>query len=264
MKTGVYRLGTDKIAKRIQHPFYTRQGINPLDYGVSFNGITVLADNSYIVTRSGVGSDPNGQIPFDALLLFNNRDVFMTPISITGDGGESYNSFFKLPYSIASVPPTGYSIYDKESYDFLVSTLSPTEDTILRVRYITVGTSDFGTSYGVKSLPNSKNPPLSRGALYQAGRFKRPYGLAFATDATKFMFVTDQDSLYQFSFDGNEGVTLPGQTPTRYNKVTFGGTGTGTYQFNGIRGVGYANRIVYIADKGNGRICRYKLSSDFQ
>lgn len=46
--------------------------------------------------------------------------------------------------------------------------------------------------------------------------------------------------------------------------VSFGKLGNGPKEFNTPSGVAYFDRIVYVADKGNNRIVRYKLTSDFE
>ena len=265
MKTGVYRLGADKIVKKIQHPFYTnRRNVAQLDYGVTFRGISVLPDNRYVLTRSGVGVDPITQVPYDGVLLFDNHDRFSTTISITGDGGQSYSNFFKLPTAIATIPARSLFIPNNDAQDFLVTTLNAVEDTVLRVRYISVSSSpDAGTTYSVKQLASTRDQGYP-GVIYEPGRFSRPMGLCVASDETGFIFVSDRDTLYQFTGTGVEGVVLRAQSSGAYNKVSFGGTGNGVYNFNKIRGIAYSNKVVYVADMGNKRICRYKLSSDFQ
>lgn len=266
MKTGEYRLGEDKIVKRIQQPFYVRSSINSgVDFGVSFNGIAALPDNRYYVTRSGAGSDPLTRTPNDAILLFDNHDKFVTTLPITGDGGENYTDFFKAPTAIATKPAVSLFIPNTDPQDFLVSTLNTGEDTVLRVRYVTANITAEGNSYTIKPLVAVKVDGISQGAIYQPGRFFRPRGLCIAGDETGYLFVADKDSLLQFSPEGVEGVQLRASAnSSKYNKVSFGGTGTDLYHFNGVGGIGYMNKIVYIADKGNKRVCRYKLSSDFQ
>ena len=48
--------------------------------------------------------------------------------------------------------------------------------------------------------------------------------------------------------------------------VSFGGTGSGPTQFRNPHGVAYyeADKILLVADTGNNRILRFKLSTDFQ
>jgi hypothetical protein len=81
------------------------------------------------------------------------------------------------------------------------------------------------------------------------------------------IFVADsqKDSVFQFMLNGTEGVPPPpGATGTQNIPVSFGGTGTGPMQFRNPRAVAWLNRTLYVADSGNGRISRFKLSTDFR
>ena len=73
-----------------------------------------------------------------------------------------------------------------------------------------------------------------------------------AVDDNNNVYVIDsaRDSLYKFN---NLGAL---------RSESFGGTGSGENQFSNPFGVAVFNRVVYIADTGNGRIVRYKLSTD--
>jgi len=267
LKNAVYGLSQAVIKKKITHPFYFASSVSasPRATEVSFNGITILPDNRYLVTRSGPGADLLTGNPDDAVLLFSPTDQFISPISLTGDGGGSISDFFKTPFAIASVPPRSLIISPTDVSDFLVSTLG-SSDSVLRVRYVSVDVSPEGVNYNVRQLAASGDT-LARGFIYQAGRFKAPQGLAIAGDETGFLFVSDTrtDSVYQFTADGLEGVQLrASQVNRRYNKVSFGGQGSGPYQFQDPQGLAYRNRILYVADKGNNRVCRYKLTTDFE
>jgi hypothetical protein len=46
--------------------------------------------------------------------------------------------------------------------------------------------------------------------------------------------------------------------------ASFGGEGAGPFQFVDPSGVCYFRRTVFVADKGNGRIIRYQLSTDLE
>jgi len=86
-------------------------------------------------------------------------------------------------------------------------------------------------------------------------------------DGTNFIFVLDQqkDSLYQFTVTGLEGVKPPvGSATSKYQMASFGGRGDGLTQFNAPSSVAYKNRILWVCDTGNGRILRFKLTTDFQ
>lgn len=254
VKLGRYGLGEDKIVRRIQQPFLLgRTAVTTLDTAADFNGIAVLSDNQYYVTRSGEGADPISQVPYSSVLLFDNRDRFKTTLSVAGEGGAVYSDFFRNPGAIATLPPRSLVIPNADPLDFLISTFDQSE--VLPVRYISVSQGDAGFSYNVKLMAPD---------LYAPGRFVRPQGLTFATDATGFIFLTDKDSLFQFDAQGSEGIQLRTSQGLQLRKVSFGGTGNGPFQFNRARGVAYLNQIVYVADAGNRRVCRFKLSSDFR
>jgi hypothetical protein len=88
-----------------------------------------------------------------------------------------------------------------------------------------------------------------------------------AGDQSRFIFVTDadRDSVYQFTSVGVEGVPPPAaSSAVRYTKASFGGTGPGPLQFNEPRGVAYFNKILYVCDSKNGRVSRFKLTTDFE
>jgi hypothetical protein len=87
-----------------------------------------------------------------------------------------------------------------------------------------------------------------------------------AGDNTRYIWVVDaeKDSVYQFTSNGLEGVPPPPASgERRYAVTSFGGHGSGVGQFNEPRAAAYYKKILYIADAGNGRIVRYKLTLDF-
>lgn len=79
--------------------------------------------------------------------------------------------------------------------------------------------------------------------------------------------MTDRgkDSLFVFTSGGVEGVQPPaGIRSTIPIRVSFGGTGDGAMQFDRPEGVAYFQRLVYVADRGNNRISRFRLNTDFE
>ena len=266
LKNAAYGLGTAVIKKKVTHPFYFSQNlsVNANPEAIRFTSIAVLPDNRYYVVRTGPDKDLLTGTPDDAVLLFDAADRFITTIDVAGDGGASFNDFFKKPFAISTYPPVGSVISATEVADFVVANIDAVQDIVLKVKVIQANAGEEGISYSVKPLPTSGIAGAA-GYLYGANRFLSPKGLAIASDETKYIFVTDRDSLYQFSPDGVEGVRLRASNINKgYNKVSFGGRGSGPYQFNTPRGIAYANRIVYVADAGNGRIVRYKLTTDFE
>jgi hypothetical protein len=103
--------------------------------------------------------------------------------------------------------------------------------------------------------------------LYKPYRFSRPTDVYIAGDQTGYIFVVDgnKDSLFQFTSRGYEGVNPPanyGSTKQIY--ASFGGKGQGLFNFDEPSGVCYFKRMVFVADKNNNRICRFKLSTDLE
>ncbi|MBL4710361.1 MAG: hypothetical protein JKY48_18175, partial [Flavobacteriales bacterium] len=65
--------------------------------------------------------------------------------------------------------------------------------------------------------------------------------------------------------NGLEGVEPPPASgQTKYIKTSFGGKGIGASQFNNPSSVAYRNEIVYVADTDNGRVLRFKLTTDIE
>jgi hypothetical protein len=131
---------------------------------------------------------------------------------------------------------------------------------------------ELGTQYAESpqylSFDNSKADRF----LYQSYRFKKPEDCYIAPDNLGYMFVVDSetDSLYVFTPQGYEGVNPPANSGlTKQVIVSFGGTASdgtnsGPFSFNDPSGVCYNRRTIYVADKKNNRICRYRLSTDLE
>ena len=95
----------------------------------------------------------------------------------------------------------------------------------------------------------------------------KPQHVACPFSKTAQLCVVDEskDSLFQFTSSGLEGVRPPPASgETKFVKTSFGGTGIGPTEFNKPSAVAYKDRIVYVADAGNGRILRFKLTLDIR
>jgi hypothetical protein len=127
--------------------------------------------------------------------------------------------------------------------------------------------AESGVSFGENAALAVFDPTKADRFLYEPNRFIDPADVYVAPDFTGYIFVVDRgtDSLYQFTRKGYEGVNPPpGSTSTKQVIASFGGQGDGPFQFNDPSGVAYLRRVVYVADKGNGRINRYILSTDLE
>lgn len=261
-----YGLDHAKIINKIVHPFYFKNSYSASDKTAEFNRIGIIGDNqdpsrnnSYYVTRSGTST--NILHPDDAVLHFDNQDNFLGAVPVSTSSGV-FNNYFEEPFGITTLtqPP---QLSATSSSDFLYTSRDP--NNALKVQYISFVESEFGAEYQPKILA-SQDTSKASGFINSPDKFEDPVGITIAGDASRYIFVVDKakDSLYQFTFDGYEGVLPPAASGiTKYQKASFGGKGTGLTQFDQPMAVAYFHKIVYVADAGNGRILRFKLTLDF-
>lgn len=252
-----------RVVDTIIHPFYFKTTFSASDAQVKLHKITVLEDNKFYVTRSGV--DNNIQKfggPDDAVLLFDSDGTYLTPVSVNTPSG-LFRNYFKKPIGISSfVQPPQISAAGPDHFVYT----SISENTTIKVQIIDYLETDFGASYEPRILFES-DATVSDGNLTEPDKFAEPVATLVTGDGTNFIFVVDRskDSFYQFTVTGLEGVKPPtGAASTKYQLASFGGTGTGLSQFSKPSAVAYKNRIVWICDTGNSRILRFKLTTDFQ
>ncbi len=260
--SGGYGLNNGEIIRKTLHPFYYKSTFAPgTDDMVSLNGIGLKADNSYFITRSGNATSPVFG-PDNAVVRFSNEDDFISTVSVNTSLG-ILNDYFETPVGITTKVQPPQSPFVSIEQDFIYTSMSTTAQ--LKVQYINVIASDGGTDYSVEQLPTG-DTTKAEGFLYTPGRFAAPVDVAYSGDGTNYIFVVDRekDSLYQFTNTGLEGVKAPaGSTDTKNIRVSFGGRGVGLSQFNQPSAVAYYNQIVYVADAGNRRVLRFKLTTDF-
>lgn len=258
-----YGLNGAEVTSEMVHPFYYTANFSITDADVRFENVAVLADNSYYATRTGPDLNPNKLGgPDDAVLLFNAQDNFVTPISVSTSGG-FFRDFFKKPTGISSFvqPP---QITAANNRNFVYSSLS--DDNVLKVQVIDFIETEFGSSYEPRILITGDTAE-AESFLATPFRFEQPVDVSLSGDGTNFIFVADamKDSVYLFTFSGLEGVQPPpGSTEKKYINVSFGGRGQGLMKFHEPSAVAYQRNILYVADRKNGRICRYKLTTDFR
>ena len=260
-----YGLNRAKITNEIVHPFYFKNTFSSSDLIVKFQDIAIIGESEYYVSRTGNSNNIN-QFggPDNAVLLFDAADKYITPISVTTRGGV-FKDFFKRPFGMTSVaqPP---QISAGMGRNFVFTSMDQSADNLYKVRSISYNETDFGVEYN----PNDiiiVDTNLADGSIFDPGKFDEPVDVTLSGDGTGYIFVVDQakDSLYQFTLNGLEGIKPPpGTGLTKYVKVSFGGTGIELTQFNNPRAVAYLDQIVYVADAGNGRVLRFKLTSDFE
>ena len=259
-----YGLNNASITNEIIHPFYFKNTFSASDLVVKFQDIAIVGESDYYVSRTGNSNNAN-QFggPDNAVLLFNNTDTYVTPVSVTTRGGV-FRDFFKTPYGMASYaqPP---QISASMSRNFVFTSMDQSADNLYKVRVMNYNETDYGLEYNPDDIV-PLDVELAEGSIHDAGKFTDPVDVTLSGDGTGYVFVVDQakDSLYQFTSNGLEGIKPPpGSGLKKYVKVSFGGTGIELTQFKNPRAVAYLNEIVYVADSGNGRVLRFKLTSDF-
>lgn len=243
---------------------------------VQITGITVLADNNVYLTRTGP-SNLVGQIaaPDNIVLEFQRivtngeltekmrnirliRTINPTNASlISGIGLSSIASFIGPPQRETMTDDRGFLITQSD------------QNAVIPYRVLWVTAED--TPDGLVFAPNTdllaQDTSRADNFLYETFKFQNPTDIVYTTDGTNYILVTDaaKDSLYLFQSNGYEGVNPPiGSNLDKVVNVSFGGEGTGPKQFNEPTAVAYFRQIVYVVDKLNNRVCRYKLSTDFE
>jgi hypothetical protein len=159
----------------------------------------------------------------------------------------------------------------RESFSTNRSFIITQADQSMNIPYRVLWINAVETTDGLVFQPNTsllqQDTSKANGFLYELNKFKEPTGLAYAADGTNYIFVTDAgtDSLYIFQYNGYEGVTPPvGSDSKKPVIVSFGGKGNGPKNLDDPSGVAYFDKVVYVADKNNNRITRYKLTTDFE
>jgi len=237
------------------------------DEQVIFTGVTTLADNTLYISRKGPTNDLGGIArPDNAVLFFdaNGNNIAYA------NGLSPVSSNLRSVWDVAAIagfaaPPQSLSGFSA-SAEFVVCLDQP--DAVYKVLWITQNVDpEAGITYGENALLTVFDYTKADRFLYEPNRFLQPTDVYIAPDFTGYIFVTDAgtDSLYQFTRKGYEGVNPPaGSTITKQIIASFGGVGDGPFNFSDPAGVAYLREVVYVADKGNNRICRYKLSTDLE
>ncbi len=244
------------------------------DEAVQFTGLATLHDNTLYVSRTGPLNDVNSFVrPDNGVLVY---DAAGNNIGYA-QGLNPVSSSIKSALGISSIctqagPPQRLQGMSTSKNFYITQA-----DQVNNVEYRVLGISvvddpDLGTQYS--ESPTLLNFDYSKADrfLYESFRFKKPEDSYISPDNLQYLFVVDSgtDSLYVFTNQGYEGINPPANSGLKKQAiVSFGGsasdgTSTGPFSFNDPSGVCYFRKMVYVADKKNNRICRYKLSNDLE
>lgn len=252
------------IVKRMVYPFCINEP-SKLNNKINLEATRLTAlgfmdDNSYYVASSGP-KDLAGDASItkrNSILSFSAADVYQGGFF----EGEGLPAVSPMGLTTLVQPPQRSRMESRK--DFIYTSLTP--ELTISVRYMQVQVTVDGLFTNFKPLAQ---PPSTAadGYLYQPFRFKKPVCVLYAGTSQKYLFVSDaeKDSVYAFQENGYEGTNPPAQYSNRkLIRVSFGGRGTGPGKFNRPSGLAWNNRVLYVADAGNKRISRYKLSSDYE
>lgn len=244
------------------------------DEAVQFTGVATLHDNTLYVTRTGPINDVNSFVrPDNGVLVYDAAGTNIGYAQGLNPTSSSIKSAMGISSIATAVGPPQRLQGMSTSKSFFITQADQKNPVEYRALGITVfDDPELGTQYSeTPSLLNFDNTKATR-FLYESFRFKNPEDCYISPDNLLYLFIVDSgtDSLYIFTSLGYEGVNPPANSGLRKQAiVSFGGPGTdgtssGPFSFNDPSGVCYFRRMVYVADKKNNRICRYKLSSDLE
>lgn len=255
------------------HPFCddSRKNISfrAEDLQVEFTGLATLYDNTLYVARKGPLNNLSSIARPDNTVLFFNENG--ENIGYAKGLNPVYPNLKSVigPTSIASFIGPPQKIYGvSTSSDFLICQGDLSQNIEFRVLWIKQYVDpDAGVGFGENPDMLIFDSDKSDSFLYDAYKFLLPADICMAPDQSGYIFVVDalKNRFYQFTAKGYEGVVPPANSGISKNIiVSFGKKGKGVFEFDNPSGVCYMNRTVYIADQGNNRIVRYKLSTDLE
>jgi len=95
----------------------------------------------------------------------------------------------------------------------------------------------------------SRLNPAENADIFQADKFFTPEDVTVDEEGAIYVVDAELDYLLKFSVGGKE-------------LQSFGGSGSGEKEFDSPQGVAIFDQTLYVADTGNNRIVRFKLSTD--
>ncbi len=207
-----------------------------------FTGVAELIDNSYYVCR--VGPDNTSLFDPDNMILhFSKNDslypreyVDLTPnLDATGSGIRSINQMS----AIATFSDR------RRATDFIVAQTDPGANFKVKWFRFNPGSEVVPPNWEAYFKPNATD-------LTQQGIFVSPEDVTLDTRSNIYVIDSGLDSLMKFDVRG------------KLLKESFGPGKLGDDRLKNPKGVAWFDRILYIADTGNNRIVRYRLSTDIR
>jgi hypothetical protein len=239
----VYRLDLPAAAHVIGQAAPRRVFFEPSDSSRRYTGVATMYDNSYYITRTGPKNELARVDRDRAVLLFAKNDSLVTPVTQNfSPDGTGLLSIHQMT-AIATLP-TGRSV------EYVFAQVEAPSSAIIpfyKVQWIRLVAEGQTTNYVSKFYPSADGEI----DLLRINRFVRPSGLTLDPSGNLFVADAALDSVFRFNSRGVE-------------RYSFGGNGSGEKQFNAPAGLSFFDRTLYVADKGNNRIVRFRLSTDLR
>lgn len=244
---------------------------------VEITGVTVLANNDIYVSRRGPRNQTGQAVATDntVLLFSENRDNTGNRMGTMRNVAQIRTLNPNTPSLLSGIDITNISSFigppQRETFSstqsFLIAQGNESREIPFRVLWVDAVMTPDGLEYRSNGSLLNRDTTRADSFLYSEFKFKNPTGIAYTADARAQILIVDAatDSLYLFQSNGIEGVNPPaGSNRIKAINVSFGGTGNGPRQFNNPMGVAYFRQVVYVADRDNNRIARFKLNTDFE
>jgi hypothetical protein len=209
-----------------------------------FTGVSTLIDNSYYVTRAG---PDNSSIidPDNSVLHFSKNDVLYPRdlIDLSPD-------LSPIGFGLTGIPGLSGIVTFSErrlQTDFIVVQTEQSHQFKFQWLKFTPG-NDFAPPVWESQFRPGGSPATTVDIL--RGMFQRPEDVTLDNRGNIYVIDAGLDSLMKFGRDGRMSNHSFGPFKTR----------------NALRqpmGITWFDRTLYIADTGNDRIIRYRLSTDF-
>jgi hypothetical protein len=237
---------------------------------VKFTGLGTTSDNTLYVARTGPRNDPAAfSAPDNTVLVFDaagNNTGYAKELNPTNSSLRSALGITGLA-TFCNPPQKQFGLSNSKDFIILQGDQSASvEFRALWIRQnidISTGEIIYGQNENMLNMDTSK----AKRFLYESFRFKHPVDVCISPETNGYIFIADDilDSVYVFTQSGYEGVNPPATSSVKKQAIaSFGGEGNDQFHFRKCSGVAYFNKILYVADKENNRICRYKLSTDIE
>ena len=238
----IYRLNLPAANHNIASIVPKRVFYEPGDSTRRYTAVATLYDNRYYIGRTG---PKNTATMFDrdnAIILFGSDDAILSPVTASFQPDGTFVLSIHRVTALATMP-TGKSV------EFAFAQVQAAEVVpLLKVQWIRLITEGQTVNYASKFLPSTDGDI----GLLQINKFDKPSGLVFDPSGNLYVVDAGTDSLYRFNSRGVERYSFGGQNDP-YGR-----------RFDEPSGIAYYDKTLFIADRGNNRICRYKLSIDMK